>query len=200
MSTPAERESQRLAGQAGIDVLGSNDADNIASTSAVVGNMDGSLVERTEVLLGGLPASFHPVRGFKVTKNSTIASAPDALFDVTGKCEITLMLGEVTSVIATSTSMSINTSTNDDVIVASTQITTDAVGTQYLVSGDPDLGFNGGGTPTIDSAMQKVGTECSFIVNDDQIEMNVNTAGTGLILWELWYWPLEAGASVAAAA
>jgi hypothetical protein len=143
---------------------------------------------------------FLPGFGRRVTKSSTIASAPDMLFDVTGKCMITLMFGEVTSVIATSTSMSLNTSTNDDVIVASTQITTDAVGTQYVVSGDPDLGFNGGGTPTIDTAMFKVGTVAPFIVNDDTIEMNVNTAGTGLVEWVLYYLPLEDGATVAAAA
>lgn len=143
--------------------------------------------------------SFDSNRGRLVTKSSTIASAPDALFDVTGLCEITLMIGEVTSVIATSTSMSINTSTNDDVIVASTQITTDAAGTLYVVSGDPDLAFNGGGTPTIDSAMLKVGTISPFYVNDDQIEMNVNSAGTGLVKWSLWYKPLESGAQVTAA-
>lgn len=144
--------------------------------------------------------SFDAVKGRLVTKSSTIASAPDALFDVTGLCEITLMIGEVTSAIATSTSMSINTSTNDDVIVASTQVTTDAIGTLYLVSGDPDLGFNGGGTPAIDSMMEKVGTHASWYVNDDQIEMNVNSAGTGLITWSLWYKPLESGAQVVAAA
>ena len=144
--------------------------------------------------------SFDSVKGRLVTKSSTIASAPDALFDVTGLCEITLMIGEVTSAIATSTSMSLNSSTNDDVIVASTQVTTDAIGTMYLVSGDPDLAFNGGGTPLIDGAYPKVGTMCSFYMNDDQIEMNVNSAGTGLITWSLWYKPLESGAQIVAAA
>lgn len=144
--------------------------------------------------------SFDSVKGRLVTKDSTIASAPDALFDVSGLCEITLMIGEVTSVIATSTSMSLNSSTNDDVIVASTQITTDAAGTIYLVTGDPDLGFNGGTAPLIDGAYPKVGTMCSFYMNDDQIEMNVNSAGTGLVRWSLYYKPLEAGAQITAAA
>lgn len=137
--------------------------------------------------------------GTRVTKSATIASAPDALFDVTGKCLITLMIGEVTSVIATSTSMSINTSTNDQVIAASTQITTDAVGTLYWVSGDPDLALNGADTPGVDAAFMKVGTLSPFIINDDQIEQNVNSAGTGLIDWTLYYQPLESGAIVVAA-
>jgi hypothetical protein len=142
---------------------------------------------------------FLPGYGRRVTKSSTIASAPDALFDVTGKCMITLMVGEVTSVIATSTSMSLNTSTNDQVIVASTQITTDAAGTIYLVSGDPDLAFNGAVAPGVDAAFSKDGHVAPFIVNDDQIEMNVNSAGTGLVDWTLYYLPLEDSATVAAA-
>lgn len=137
--------------------------------------------------------------GFRVTKTATLASAPDALFDITGKCMITLMVGEVTSVVATSTSLSLNTSTNNQVIVASTQITTDAAGTLYYVSGDPDLGLNGGDTPGVDAAFMKVGTLAPFVVNDDQIEQNVDGAGTGLIEWTVYYQPLESGAVIAAA-
>jgi hypothetical protein len=143
---------------------------------------------------------FIPTFGRRVTKASTIASAPDALFDVTGMCMITLMVGEVTSAIATSTSMSINTSTNDQVMSASTQVTTDAIGTLYVVTGDVGLGFNANGVPGIDAAILDVGTIAPIIMNDDQIEMNVNTAGTGLVNWTLYYWPMEDGATVAAAA
>ena len=142
----------------------------------------------------------NPRFGYHVTKVGDISAAPDMLFDVTGKCLITLMVGEVTSVIATSTSLSINTSTNDAVISASTQITTDAAGTLYLVSGDLGLGANAGGTPNVDAAVLDVGDIAPFVVNDDAIEQNVNGAGTGLIQWDLWYFPLEAGASVVAAA
>lgn len=148
---------------------------------------------------GDPTGSYLPSYGYRVTKSSTIASAPDALFDVTGKCLITLMFGEVTSVIATSTSMSINTSTSDIVIAASTQITTDAVGTLYGVCGDIGLGFNAGATPNVDAIVLDVGTYAPIIINDDQIEMNVNSAGTGLVEWTLYYQPLEAGALVAAA-
>lgn len=156
--------------------------------------VDGAPVGDSDMLYDFLPGY-----GRRVTKSSTIASAPDALFDVTGMCMITLMVGEVTSVIATSTSMSINTSTNDQVIVASTQITTDAAGTLYLVTGDPDLGFNSAVAPGVDAAFSKDGQIAPFIVNDDQIEMNVNSAGTGLVDWTIYYLPLEDGATIAAA-
>ena len=195
------RHSQRLIG----NILGENNANNEIVTSAVAANADGSMLERLEYIQNQgdgavAPATFHPIRGYHVTKNSTIASAPDMLFDITGKVEITLMVGEVTSVIATSTSMSLNTSTNDQVLAASTQITTDAAGTLYVVCGDIGLGFNAGATPGIDAAILDVGNHAAIIMNDDTIEMNVNSAGTGLVQWDLWYWPLESGASVAAAA
>lgn len=156
--------------------------------------------DKYTVALGDPTGSYIPQYGWRVTKASTIASAPDALFDVVGKCLITLMVGEVTSVIATSTSMSINTSTSDIVLAASTQITTDAVGTLYAVCGDIGLGFNAGATPNVDAVVLDVGTYAPIIVNDDQIEMNVNTAGTGLVEWTLYYHPLETGAYVASAA
>lgn len=142
----------------------------------------------------------NPFYGYHVTKVGDISAAPDALFDVTGKCLITLMVGEVTSVVATSTSMSVNTSTSDAVISASTQITTDAAGTLYVVCGDLGLGFNAGGTPNVDAAVLDVGTIAPFVMNDDQIEQNVNSAGTGLVQWDIFYWPLEAGAGIVAAA
>lgn len=144
--------------------------------------------------------NYNPHFGYRVVKSSTIASAPDALFDVTNKCLITLMVGEVTSVIATSTSMSINTSTTDIVLSASTQITTDALGTLYAVCGDIGLAFNAGATPNVDAVVLDVGTYAPILINDDQIEMNLNGAGTGLVEWTLFYWPLEPGAVIAAAA
>ncbi len=191
------------------DRIGENSADNEFVSSAVVANADGSLLERVEyvqtqnagtVVPTGLPGSYNPMFGYKVTKSATIASAPDALFDVTGLCEITRMIGITTSVIATSTSMSINSSTNDMVISASTQITTASSGTVYVVTGDLGLGFNAGGAKSVDGAVMDVGTICPFYINDDQIEMNVNTAGTGLITWHLWYWPMAASAAIVAAA
>ncbi len=190
------------------DRIGENNADNEFVSSAVVANADGSLMERVEYVQGyvagtsvptGLPASFNPKLGYKVTKSATIANTPDALFDITGLVEVTRLVGVVTSAIATATSMSINTSTNDQVISASTQITTNAIGSIYWVSGDLDLGFGGGVAPGVDAAISKTGTEVGFLMNDDQIEHNTNATGTGLITWHLWYWPLAAGATVAAA-
>lgn len=199
MSTLAERDSQKIVGTYGEALIGADDSNNDASTSNVVGNLDGSVVERLEAMQGGLPASYSPKFGYLVTKVGDISAAPDALFDATGLNLVTLMVGEVTSVLATSSSLSLNTSTNDQVIAASTTITSDALATLYIVSGDPDLALNGGGTPGVDIATLTNGALAPFVINDDQIEQNVNSAGTGTIKWSLWYWPIEASASIAAA-
>lgn len=57
-ATPGERASQRLAGGEIADILGSNDADNIFSSSSVVSNADGSMLERLEYLQTILTTKF----------------------------------------------------------------------------------------------------------------------------------------------
>ena len=190
--------------------VGVDDANNDAATTNVVANADGSLLERLEYIqsitasvatnLAATSGTYMPGYGYFVTKVGDIASDPDDLFTVTGKVLITLMVGEVTSVIATSTSIQLQTSTNAQIIAASTQITTDAAGTLYIVAGDTDLGLNGGGTPGLDMAGLATGILGPFMVNDDRIYQDVNSAGTGTIQWDLWYLPLEASATVASSA
>lgn len=138
--------------------------------------------------------------GRRVTKTGTLASAPDALFTVTGKNLITLITGEVTSVVATTTSMHLKTSTGTILICTSTQVTTAAAGTLYLVTGDPDDALNGGATPNADIAFSKTGFNPPMLMNDDRIDMVINGAGTGLVEWVLYYVPLEADATIEAAA
>jgi len=144
--------------------------------------------------------NFNNQYGRLVTKTGDIASAPDMLFDVTGKCLITLLVGEVTSVFATTTSLNLKTSTGSVLITTSTQVTTAAAGTLYIVTGDPDDALNGSATPNADVAFVKTGVQAPFMMNDDTIQQVVNGAGTGTILWSLYYLPLEDSATVAAAA
>ena len=138
--------------------------------------------------------------GVRVTKVGDVASAPDDLFTVTGKCLITLMVGEVTSVIATTQSVVILTSTQGSTIAAVTGIASDAAGTIYIVTGDPDDALNGGTAPGLDVANIGTGHQVPFMMNDDRIYQSVNGAGTGTIQWDLYYIPLEASASVASSA
>lgn len=141
-----------------------------------------------------------PGLGRRVTKVGDISGTTDALFTVTGKNLVTMMVGEVTSVFATTTSLNIKTSTNAILITTSTQVTTAAVGTLYMVTGDPDDALNGGATPNVDVAFAKTGVVAPFMMNDDRIDQIVNGAGTGLVEWTLYYLPLEDSASITSAA
>lgn len=149
---------------------------------------------------GDPTGGFLPNFGWRVTKVGDVSAAPDDLFTVTGKCMITMFVGEVTSVIATTTSLQLQTSTGSVIIATSTQITTDAVGTLYFVTGDPDDALNGAQTPNVDIAFTKTGFNPPILMNDDKIYQAINGAGTGLIQWDLYYFPLESGALIAASA
>ena len=145
----------------------------------------------------------HSQLGRRVTKVGDLAADPDDLFTVTGKCLITLMVGECTSVVATTTSLSLNTSTNGVVIAASTDVVGDAAGALYIVTGDPDEGLNGqasGADTNVDVARSRSGHMAPFMINDDKIYSNLDGAGTGTIQWDLYYIPLEASASIASSA
>lgn len=144
--------------------------------------------------------------GLKVSKTANIpasATSITQMFNVTGKVLVTLLIGEVTSVLATVTSMAIRSSTGSKAIAAVTDVLNDALGTLYVVTGDPDDGLNGDATGAGQNAdiatLKTAGAPTPFIVNDDAIENVITTNGTGTILWELWYIPLESGATVAAA-
>lgn len=160
-----------------------------------------------EIEVGGSPIgdstvlyNFNNSFGRRVTKTGDISSAPDALFTVTGKNLITMIVGEVTSVFATTTSMHLKTSTGAIALCTSTQVTTAAAGTLYMVTGDPDDALNGGATPNADAAFSKTGFFPPILVNDDRIDMIVNGAGTGTVEWTLYYFPLEDSATIEAAA
>lgn len=168
----------------------------------VVSNYPSSPVrpDKYTIAYGDPTGAFVQGFGWRVTKVGDLSAAPDDLFTVTGKCLVTLMVGEVTSVLATTSSLALHTSTNSIVIAASTQITSDALGTLYMVTGDPDDALCGGATPNVDAAFAKTGITVPFMVNDDAIYQTINGAGTGKIQWDVYYIPLESGASIAASA
>lgn len=151
------------------------------------------------------PAVFMPGLGFRVTKTEDLSGAQDDLFTVTGKVLLTMMTGEVTNALdAAITDYTLRTKTDGVPLCGTQNISSSPIGVVLTVPGaaaanlicsNPDtkivdFGSNGlsyrriglsGGTLTIESA---------------------HTAGAAgdAIVWDLYYMPLEAGASVAAAA
>lgn len=139
-----------------------------------------------------------------ITKSHNLTSDNTDLFTVTGKVAITMIIGEVTTVVATTTTYAMRVKTSNEAIFPATTITTDADDTMYLFGGDNTVVLNNAGTPITKVAfLDGAGPLAPIIVGlasgSLTIESDTSGAGTGVIVWNLFYVPLEAGASVVAA-
>lgn len=197
-----------VATDSAVNWVGVDNANNTAATTSVVANLDGSVLERLEALMDPL-GGYDPILGFRVTKTSNMAdgAGTDNLFTVTGRCLITHLSGEVTTVIGTTTTMKIRDVTNSNDLCAATTITTDAVGTMYSLTSITANILNGtGATPVIGSVPNITGAlpMPMAIVGDVQAPLTIahvlDGAGTGAVAWVLYYKPLTATSSIVAAA
>ena len=154
-------------------------------------------------------ANYNPILGYGVTKVSNLAdgSGTDDLFTVTGRVLITSLTGEVTTVVGGAATMKLRDITNSVDLCAATTIDSDAVGTMYGLPGLSAQILNGtGGTPVVGSIPNVTTPSGSAmqIVGDAQAALTIShvldAADTGAVTWRLYYFPLVAGATVAAAA
>ena len=152
----------------------------------------------------GDPSGFYSPRfGWRVAKSHDLSTNNADLITVTGKVAITLLTGEVTTVVGGACTYAMRVKTTNEAIFAATTIDTDAVGTMYLFSGDPTVVLNNTGPATtrvafIDGRQQSpliVGLSGGSLV----IQSDLDAADTGVVAWTLYYQPLESGAYVAAA-
>lgn len=157
--------------------------------------------------LGVTPAFFVPGLGYRVSKAEDANSAGADLFTVTGKVLITLMTGEVTNALgaAAVADYVLKIKTTDEALCAATTITADALGTMYVLGGDVGDTLNGGGTPTTRLAELNGKGLTNLTLGLASGSATICSAHTATgdagdqITWSLFYLPLEAGASVAAA-
>ncbi len=189
------------------DRIGENSADNPFSSSLVTGNADGSLLERMEYVQAGLgtgvqtPASYFPGMGYHVTKTlATVGATLDPIFDVSGKVLVTMMVGIVTSVFATTTSLQLATSVGSRILCASTDVVTEILGTMYMVTGDIDDVLTATTQNLVGLALLKTGVQAPFFINNNVINQIADQVGTGFVTWDLWYIPIDAASSVSASA
>ena len=152
--------------------------------------------------------------GQRVEKASVL-TANDDLFDFVGECLVTLMFGEVTAALTGAGTVALNETGSGIALCAVTTIDSDLIGTMYLVSGQGDSLLNGGQanpvvkvatttgahTTTVDqtpahSPILLSGGTAGLVIESTQ----TGTDASGEILWVLYYFPLEAGAIITAAA
>src|SRR3990167_1537248 len=188
------------------NMIGIDDANNVAATTNVVANVDGSILERLEALMDPT-GGYHPGLGFRVTKTSNLAdgAGTDDLFTVTGSVLVNLLIGEVTTAVATTTTMKLRDTTNSVDLCAATTITSDADGTQYMLTGVISEILNGAANaPVIGNASMVNGGTSRLVLGNvagsSTISHVLDAAGTGAVLWTMYYLPLSSTATVAAAA
>lgn len=137
-------------------------------------------------------------------KSHNLATDNVDLFTVTGKVIVRLIHGEVTTVVATTTTYAMRIKTTTEAIFPATTITTDAAGTMYLFGGDNTVALNNAGTPiTRVGFLDSAGPVSPMIVGlsggSCTIESDLDGAGTGVIKWWLHWEPAEPGAYLVAA-
>lgn len=121
-----------------------------------------------------------------------------SLFTVSGgNILLTLILGEVTTVIETqanNTNLVANptTGTTTD-LCAVLDITGGEEGTLYTISGTAGDALQSGSSGSV------IAQAASVIVAPGAIQLTCAASNTGSVQWSVWYVPLVAGASVAAA-
>lgn len=152
--------------------------------------------ERQSIKFDAVKALF----GQKVSKaTATLPQTTDgALFTITGgRILLLLIVGEVTVVIQTqanSTKLKLNPSATgaDQDLCAGLDITADAVGELYTISG------------TVGDALRSdlligLGMAEPLILSEGSIELDCAASNTGSVAWDLYYIPLDDGATVVSA-
>ena len=131
-------------------------------------------------------------------------STDEALFSITGgKVRVKEIVGEVTTVIQTQandTKLKFNPSGtgSDTDICAALDISADAVGTLYTITGDfSDAMKESGGVwaAETDNVMEQMG----IVLGPGDIEIDCAATNTGEIEWSVVYEPIDVGAQIHAA-
>jgi hypothetical protein len=186
------------------DMLG---AVNTTTTDAINGKI-GTDTEMGDLSLYdmavGTSGTTIPGLGTQVTKANSLAAANDDVFDVTGKVLVTLLTGQVDgAALSGAESFQLRVKTSNEPLCAATTIDTDADGTIYLITGDVGAAMNGGDAPTANVSNSSGVPLVPLVVGQDggSLTIESNTTGNGgTIDWILYYYPLEASASVSASA
>ena len=143
--------------------------------------------------------TYFPGIGWKAPASTDdVNTADDAIFAITGKVAVSLLIGEVTTQIgATCTSMSVNGAADNIVIATSLDIDGDAAGVLYWAEGDGTILAS---STTLAEVGNAVGSATLFIMNGINLDRRCDATMTaGRILWECFYIPLENAGTIATA-
>lgn len=128
-------------------------------------------------------------------------STASALFTVsTGRILVTAIVGEVTTVIQTQANATkltfdpTDTGATQD-LCATLDITADAVGTLYSITGTPATALQ----DALNFVPSNKMLAQPIILKPGSVLLDCAASNTGSVKWTLAYWPIDTGASVVAA-
>jgi hypothetical protein len=141
--------------------------------------------------------------GIKVSRATAAlpATTATAIFTITGgKVAVTAIYGEVTTVIQTQANATklqfdpTDAGATQD-LCATTDITADAVGTMYSITGTPA----GVLSDALNFMPPNLALARPVILKPGAVLLSCAATNTGSVKWDLWYVPLDTGAVIAAA-
>lgn len=142
---------------------------------------------------------FVPGLGYKVTKSHNLATDNVDLFTVTGRVLLTMLVGEVTTVVGGAATYLIRVKTANTNLFAASTIDSAAVDTLILPPGDAG---DAASVVVKNSDLNGKGM-CNRVVGSlgdtTTLESDMDAADTGVIRWDLYYLPLDADSRVVAA-
>ena len=189
-----------------VGILGVNDADNAFSSSTIVANKDGSMLERDEVLqTSAAPSKNHP-NYFTVTADMTSATwntaAVHEIATVTGACRVQIMVETTATIVTTGTNGTIALGFEGNTTAIFTATALDAA-----LTGDVFSAVYGSAatTPASGADLQSALTHAIFDVavvtgKDIGYTIATNAATTGTLTFHVWWTPLDSTGSVVAGA
>lgn len=129
------------------------------------------------------------------------ASTAAAIFTIaTGRVAVTAIIGEVTTVIQTQANAT--KLTFDPTATGATQdlcgtldITADAVGTMYSITGTPATAMQ----DALNYMTPNKTLANPLVLKPGSILLDCAATNTGSVKWTIWWYPLDTGATVAAA-
>jgi hypothetical protein len=142
---------------------------------------------------GLLTLGIHVAKAAETLPSST---TQDIFTVAGGRVWVRLLIGEVTTLVGTGTTpdlqVQIDPTTGTTVDIATdVQIGDDEVGTMYLVEGD--------GTALVPISSGYVAATQGFVLQAGTVQIVTSETTDGATKWDLYYWPLDDGASVVSA-
>lgn len=172
--------------------VGTDDADNEFSSSTIVANPDGSVLERLEALQQAVP------RIVGRATDTLPQGTQEAIYTVSGRVLIKQIVGEVTTQIqaqANDMKLIANPTVGADVdLCAAVESNGDVVGTLYNITGTLANAM----VATTSGAV--IAQAVAILVAAGTIDFDCAASSSGNVKWTLHYVPLDAGSTIVATA